>query len=87
MRVEFPVSQFYKMTSNIESKTCFLIILSHYSFYSGNAISNIINILQFLFLGKFFDTSFGMGYLMSPYAAAYANGLTNGSHMVRKLNR
>ena len=24
-----------------------------------------------------------MGYLMSPYAAAYANGLTNGSHMVR----
>ncbi len=39
-------------------------------------------LIIFFYSGKFFDTSFGMGYLMSPYAAAYANGLTNGSHMV-----
>lgn len=32
--------------------------------------------------GKYLDPSFSVGYLMSPYSAAYANGF-NGSHVVR----
>jgi len=47
------------------------------------------NLIDFLFVclagpGKYFDPSFGMGYLMSPYTAAYANGF-GGPHMVRQI--